>query len=163
MYLNFAHVFWPSTFGILRKGIGDFVTHFLLYAMDKKSDDDMFVMKHIANLETIKYWMYAHIYIYIYAKCVLCLRKTNYSIVKINQTYTPDKPPLRQSGLGCWDHGFEYSLRHGCLSSYFCVVLSCVGRGLCEVLITHPKESYRVSKQITKPPVWGRRCTLQGL
>jgi hypothetical protein len=32
-------------------------------------------------------------------------------------------------------------LGHGCLS----VVLSCVGRGLCDGLITHPEVSYRVS------------------
>jgi hypothetical protein len=30
----------------------------------------------------------------------------------------------------CWDRGFESRLRHGCLSASFCVVLSCVGRGL---------------------------------
>jgi hypothetical protein len=28
------------------------------------------------------------------------------------------------------DRGFESRLRHGCLSASFCVVLSCVGRGL---------------------------------
>jgi hypothetical protein len=28
---------------------------------------------------------------------------------------------------------------------YFYVVLSCVGRGLCDGLITRPEESYRVS------------------
>jgi phage gp36-like protein len=28
-----------------------------------------------------------------------------------------------------------------------CVVLSCVGRGLCDLLSTRPNESYRVSKQ----------------
>jgi hypothetical protein len=28
---------------------------------------------------------------------------------------------------------------------YIYVVLSCVGRGLCDGLITHPEESYRVS------------------
>jgi hypothetical protein len=33
-------------------------------------------------------------------------------------------------GLGCWDRGFESRLMHGCLSASFCVVLSCVGRGL---------------------------------
>jgi hypothetical protein len=32
--------------------------------------------------------------------------------------------------VGCWDRGFESCLRHGCLSASFCVVLSCVGRGL---------------------------------
>jgi hypothetical protein len=28
------------------------------------------------------------------------------------------------------DHGFESRSRYGCLSSFVCVVLSCVGRGL---------------------------------
>jgi len=28
-----------------------------------------------------------------------------------------------------WDHGFESRSVHGYMSSYFCVVLSCVGRG----------------------------------
>jgi hypothetical protein len=34
----------------------------------------------------------------------------------------------------------------GCLSSPFCVVFSCVRRGLFEVLITRPEKSYQVSK-----------------
>jgi hypothetical protein len=29
-----------------------------------------------------------------------------------------------------WDPGFESRSRHGCVSAFFCVVLSCVGRGL---------------------------------
>jgi hypothetical protein len=32
--------------------------------------------------------------------------------------------------VGCWDRGFESRSRQGCLSAFFCVVLSCVGRGL---------------------------------
>jgi hypothetical protein len=32
--------------------------------------------------------------------------------------------------VGCRDRGFESRSRHGCLSASFCVVLSCVGRGL---------------------------------
>jgi hypothetical protein len=32
--------------------------------------------------------------------------------------------------VGCWDRGFESRSKHGCLSASFCVVLSCVGRGL---------------------------------
>jgi hypothetical protein len=32
--------------------------------------------------------------------------------------------------VGCWDRGFESRSRHGRLSASFCVVLSCVGRGL---------------------------------
>jgi hypothetical protein len=34
---------------------------------------------------------------------------------------------------------------HGCLYLCFYVVLSCVGRGICDRLITRPKESYQVS------------------
>jgi hypothetical protein len=48
--------------------------------------------------------------------------------------------------LECWDRGFESSLRHGCLFSPFCAVLSCVDKGLCDGLITRPKESFQVSK-----------------
>jgi hypothetical protein len=47
--------------------------------------------------------------------------------------------------LGHWNRGFESRLRHGCLSSTFCGVLSCLGRGHCDGLITCPKESYQVS------------------
>jgi hypothetical protein len=32
------------------------------------------------------------------------------------------------------------------------VVLSCVGRGLCDGLITHPEESYRVCVYVIKKP-----------
>jgi hypothetical protein len=49
--------------------------------------------------------------------------------------------------LGYWDHGFKSHLRHGRSSLCFCVLLSCVGRGLCDGLITRPKESYQVSLQ----------------
>jgi hypothetical protein len=34
------------------------------------------------------------------------------------------------------DRGFESRSRHGCLSSFFCVVLSCVS---CDELITRPR------------------------
>jgi hypothetical protein len=43
--------------------------------------------------------------------------------------------------FGYWGRGFESHSRHGCVSLCFCVVLSCVGRGLCDGLITCPKES----------------------
>jgi hypothetical protein len=46
--------------------------------------------------------------------------------------------------LGCWDRGFKSRSGHGCLSLVLYVVLSCAGRGLCDGLITHPEESYRV-------------------
>jgi hypothetical protein len=49
--------------------------------------------------------------------------------------------------LGYWDRGFEYRSRYGCSSLCLLVyvVLSCVGTGLCDGLITCPKESYQVS------------------
>jgi hypothetical protein len=50
--------------------------------------------------------------------------------------------------IGCWDRGSESRSRHGFLSLRFCVVLSCIGRGLCDGLITRPKEF----------PVWGGQC-----
>jgi hypothetical protein len=45
--------------------------------------------------------------------------------------------------FGCWGRGFESRSGHVCLCLY--VVLSCVGRGLCDGLITRPEESYLVS------------------
>jgi hypothetical protein len=52
--------------------------------------------------------------------------------------------------FGCWDRGFESRLRHGCLLLSSCVVLSRVGIGLCDRLITRPKEFYHVSSKITE-------------
>jgi hypothetical protein len=43
--------------------------------------------------------------------------------------------------LGCWDRGFESRPGHGCFSLVLYVVLSCVGRRLCDGLITRPEES----------------------
>jgi hypothetical protein len=61
----------------------------------------------------------------------------------------------RPWSLGPWDRWFVSRLRHGCLSSSFCGVLSCVGRGFCDGLITRPEEPYRVSKQINETSrVW---------
>jgi hypothetical protein len=54
---------------------------------------------------------------------------------------------------GYWDRGFESRSEHGFLSLCLYVVLSCVGRGIIEGPITRPKESYRVSRYITKQPV----------
>jgi hypothetical protein len=65
--------------------------------------------------------------------------------------------------LGRWDHGFESGLRHGCLSSSFCFVLSCVGRGLCDQLITRPKESYQLSEIEHEISGVRRPRSLQGL
>jgi hypothetical protein len=63
-----------------------------------------------------------------------------------------------------WHRGLESNLRHGCLSSsFFCVVLSCVGRGLCDRLVTRPKESYWVSKWIKKPLYVRRPRSIQEL
>jgi hypothetical protein len=49
--------------------------------------------------------------------------------------------------LGCWDRGFESRSEHGCLSLCLYAVF-CVGGGLCDELITRPKESYHVSNKI---------------
>jgi hypothetical protein len=48
--------------------------------------------------------------------------------------------------LGYWDYGFESRYLSLCLY----VVFSCVGRGLCDELITRPKEAYQVSTNITE-------------
>jgi hypothetical protein len=60
--------------------------------------------------------------------------------------------------LGCWGRGFESRSRYGCLY----VVLSCVGRGLCDGLITRPEESYRVSVCVwsRNPEKGGQRSVL---
>jgi hypothetical protein len=57
------------------------------------------------------------------------------------------------SPLGCWDRGFESRWGYRCFFLW-CLygALSCVGRGLCDELITRPKESYHVSDMIQKPP-----------
>jgi hypothetical protein len=59
---------------------------------------------------------------------------------QVTELYSVETPDCRSQwpcGLtrgswpvGCWDREFESRLRHGCLSASFCVVLSCVGRGL---------------------------------
>jgi hypothetical protein len=41
----------------------------------------------------------------------------------------------------CWDRGFESHRGHGCLS---CKMLVLSGRGLCDVPIPRPEESYRL-------------------
>jgi hypothetical protein len=43
-------------------------------------------------------------------------------------------------------------------------MLSCVGRGLCDELITRPKKSYNVSNKVKKPkgrpcPAWAVKAT----
>jgi hypothetical protein len=52
--------------------------------------------------------------------------------------------------LGCWDRRFESRSGYGCLSICLYVVLYCVGRSLCDELITRPKESYYVSSTTTE-------------
>jgi hypothetical protein len=53
-----------------------------------------------------------------------------HSIWIMHQSQWPRDLRRRSWLLGWWDHGFKYCLRHVCLSLSFCVVLSCVGRGL---------------------------------
>jgi hypothetical protein len=50
--------------------------------------------------------------------------------------------------LAAWLQGslVRIPLGHGCLSLCLYVVLSCVGRGLCDGVTTRPKESNQVSK-----------------
>jgi hypothetical protein len=55
--------------------------------------------------------------------------------------------------LVCWDNGFESHSDHWCFSSCLCVVLFCVGRGLCNGLITRPK-SCRVSNKTGEIRKW---------
>jgi hypothetical protein len=52
----------------------------------------------------------------------------------------------RSWSLGSWDRGFESSSGHGWLCVN--VVLSCVGRGLCDDLIARLKGSYHVCNKI---------------
>jgi hypothetical protein len=47
--------------------------------------------------------------------------------------------------LGCWDHGFNPAEGMDVCLLCLYVVLSCVGRGLCDGLIARPEESNRVS------------------
>jgi hypothetical protein len=75
----------------------------------------------------------------------LCYKPTDWLIV-MGWVYVSPIPVAVRSGVGLrpfdyWGRGLESSSEHGCLS----VVLSCVGRGLCDGLITRPEESYRVS------------------
>jgi hypothetical protein len=58
--------------------------------------------------------------------------------------YNPQRPRglrRRSAAARLLGSGFESHSGHGCVS----VVLSCVGRGLCDGLITRPEDSYRVS------------------
>jgi hypothetical protein len=57
--------------------------------------------------------------------------------------------------FGYCDRGFESRSRHGCFGLCFCVMFSCVGRGLCDGLIIRPRSLTKCLNKITKPPVWG--------
>jgi hypothetical protein len=72
----------------------------------------------------------------------------SYSVIRADKEYItcnsrsrwPRGLRRRSLPLGCWDSGFQSRCGHGCLSLCIYVVLSCVGRGLCEKLATRPKE-----------------------
>jgi hypothetical protein len=49
--------------------------------------------------------------------------------------------------VDCWDRGLEFRSMHVCSSSSFCVVLSCVGRG-----VASSKEFYQLSKNTVSKP-----------
>jgi hypothetical protein len=57
----------------------------------------------------------------------------------------------KENALIAWTltRGFESRLRHGCLASSFCVVLSCAGRGICDGLIIRPKDN-----RLKEPPMF---------
>jgi hypothetical protein len=67
-------------------------------------------------------------------------------LLKFCRSHWPRGLRRRSSPLGYWDRWFESRSGHGSLFLCLYVVLSCVGRGLCNKLITRPKEFYRVSK-----------------
>jgi hypothetical protein len=82
--------------------------------------------------------------------------------IKLQCSQFPRPRALRRKSwsLERWDLALESRLSHGCFSSSFWIVLSFVGRGLWDGLITSPKEVYRVYKQIMRPPppLWGGHC-----
>jgi hypothetical protein len=53
--------------------------------------------------------------------------------------------------LGCWDRRFEFCWGAWILSLCLYILLSYVGRDLCDELIPHPKEFYPVSNKIQSP------------
>jgi hypothetical protein len=55
-----------------------------------------------------------------------------------------------------WDRGLESRFGHRCLSLCLYVVLSYVGRGLCDKLIARPNESYHVSNKLKNPKKGGQ-------
>jgi hypothetical protein len=79
-------------------------------------------------------------------------KKKKNLLVLVRRSPWPRGPRRWSWPLGYWDRVFESRSGHGCLSLCFCVVLSCVGRGLCDGLITRPKESYLASKSMIKKP-----------
>jgi hypothetical protein len=72
--------------------------------------------------------------------------KLGTGIIKTSRPRWPRRVRRRSSPIGYWDRGFESRSGRGCLSLCLYVVLSCVGRRLCDGLITRPKEFYQVSK-----------------
>jgi hypothetical protein len=65
--------------------------------------------------------------------------------------------------LGCWDRGFESRSGHECSSIVFVCLLSCVGRSLCDELITRRKESYPVSNKDSRTQRRHRKTSIDVL
>jgi hypothetical protein len=66
---------------------------------------------------------------------------------------------------GFWDRGFESRSGYGCFVFVFLCCVVRVGRGLCDGLITRPKESCHVTNKVKRPkkgglgPVWAVKAT----
>jgi hypothetical protein len=76
-----------------------------------------------------------------------CVSEIMFLWYKSSRSQWPRGLSRRCWSLGCWDRGFKSRSEHGCLLCLY-VLLSCVGIGLCDGLITRPEESYRPSNSM---------------
>jgi hypothetical protein len=71
--------------------------------------------------------------------------------------------PVAARGVGLWPLGSNPARDMDICLLCLYVVLSCVGRGLCDGLITRPEESYCMSMCVIKKPRKGRPKVRPGL
>jgi hypothetical protein len=95
--------------------------------------------------------------------CVVrCLSGNQWSLLlpKTGTSWSQWSRSVRRRSAATWLLGSRgrIPLGHGCLS----VVLSCVGRGLCDGPITGPEESYRVSVCVIRETPKGALCSKLG-